>query len=940
MSRNKGQSLVETALVLPIVLLLVFGVFELGRIVFIFSAVNNASREAARYGASTGATGGGVARYLNCDAIRQTARETAFLAGLVNGDIAINYDRPDTTDGTMEIYGYCDGNVARPDGSTTAVLSTSDVHQGDRIVVTVVRQIDPILPFFPSFAPTFVTARTIVKGIAIGPPECRDGVDNDGDGAIDWPDDDGCESPDDTIEAKCFRLSVVPLGVPPPDGEENVGTTSQDPGPNCSNLYVEGLIVAVTPYKDIRFDPFLDFYDPDDPDQGISRYTFDHWEGVGGSPYPDDYPLYVTMDGDKDITAVFRLMTADLSVTKTASPELVNSGETITYQISVTNSSGSSDTAHNVVVLDTLPEGVTFTSAPGCSYEDPIVRCDVVTLAPGATANFTITVEAPIVDYDEVTLTNEVVVTAFEYDPSENTASADVTVRPTADLRVAKTGPESVEAGAEFSYTITVDNWGPSTATNVTVTDVLPPQVRFVRPGASSNCIASSLTVGATVTCSLGEMLRDQTKIVTFDVIADGGMDNLAQNQATATAKEYDPDLANNNATNAAAYQETTVLSADVAITKSIPGSGQPYRDQPFTYSLVVRNNGPSAAPGVVVTDQLPATVSYEGYQINPPIAGANCSATSNQVSCTLGELAASAQHTIALTVRPSVAGPLTNSATVQSNRDDWLPGNNTSTVNSNIQAVVGLSVTKTGPASINHGADIVYTIAVDNASGYSTANNVQVTDVLPQLLFSNFRLQNATGWSCSGPVNRQLVCTRSAPLAAGQSDSFDIAITPDEPETFTNSVSVNSDEDAVGDDDSHSTNVLPRLDLSVIFAEPPVDVPLPAATPFDYIVTISNSGPSRATDTRLEVVIGIGLSYDGEAESSAWNCPTYDPATRKITCVPTVPIDAGSTTTVRISVTPITVGSVTSSASVTFAEIQYDWQLSNNQDSHTVTIE
>jgi uncharacterized repeat protein (TIGR01451 family) len=865
--------------------------------------------------------GGGVARYLNCDAIRQTARETAFLSGLVNADIEINYDRPDTGSGTMEIYGYCDGNVARPVGSTSAVLSAGDVQQGDRIVVTVVRQIDPILSFFPSFAPTFATARTIVKDIAIGPPECRDGVDNDGDGAIDWPDDDGCESPDDTIEAKCFRLSVVPLGNPPPEGEENVGTTSQTPGPNCSNLYVEGLIVSVTPYKDIRYDLFSDFYDPDDPDQEISRYTFDHWEGVGGPPYPDDYPLEVTMDGDKDITAVFRRMTADLSVTKTASPPLpqrVNSGETITYEIAVTNSGSSSDTAHNVVVLDTLPAGVTYLSAAGCSYEDPIVRCEWETLAPGATANFTIMVQAPIVNYDEVTLTNEVVVTAFEYDPSENTASADVTVRPTADLRVAKTGPESVEAGVEFSYTITVDNWGPSTATNVTVTDVLPPQVRFVRPGASSNCTSSSMTVGATVTCSLGEMLRDQTKIVTFDVIADGGMDNLAQNQATATATEYDPDLANNNATNAAAYQETTVLSADVAITKSVPGSGQPYRDQPFTYSLVVRNNGPSAAPDVEVIDQLPAALAYEDedYAINPPLAnpptgGGTCTYAPATwiVNCRLGELANGAEHTIELTVTPSDVGPLTNSATVQSGLADWLPSNNTSTANSSVQAIVGLSVTKTGPQSTNHGADLVYNVTVRNAPGYSTATNVRVLDTLPTgVAFTYIGTANDSGWDCDPPASGTVLCTRLTPLLADQSDNFDIVIRPAEPGIFTNRVSVTSDEDAVGDDDSHSTNVLPRLDLSVIFAEPPVDLPLPAATHFDYILTISNSGPSRATDTRLEVVIGSGLSYDGEAASSAWNCPTYDPATRKITCVPSVPIDAGSTTT--------------------------------NQDGHTLTIE
>jgi Flp pilus assembly protein TadG len=43
-----GQSLVETALVLPILLLILMGIFDFGRAVFAFNAVSNSAREAAR----------------------------------------------------------------------------------------------------------------------------------------------------------------------------------------------------------------------------------------------------------------------------------------------------------------------------------------------------------------------------------------------------------------------------------------------------------------------------------------------------------------------------------------------------------------------------------------------------------------------------------------------------------------------------------------------------------------------------------------------------------------------------------------------------------------------------------------------------------------------------------------------------------------------------
>ena len=50
-ARGTGQALVEFALVLPIFLLIVFGVFELGRAVFAYNTVANAAREGARVAA-------------------------------------------------------------------------------------------------------------------------------------------------------------------------------------------------------------------------------------------------------------------------------------------------------------------------------------------------------------------------------------------------------------------------------------------------------------------------------------------------------------------------------------------------------------------------------------------------------------------------------------------------------------------------------------------------------------------------------------------------------------------------------------------------------------------------------------------------------------------------------------------------------------------------
>ena len=45
---ENGQGMVEFALVLPLLLLVMFGIIEFGRLLFIYSAVFTSSRDAAR----------------------------------------------------------------------------------------------------------------------------------------------------------------------------------------------------------------------------------------------------------------------------------------------------------------------------------------------------------------------------------------------------------------------------------------------------------------------------------------------------------------------------------------------------------------------------------------------------------------------------------------------------------------------------------------------------------------------------------------------------------------------------------------------------------------------------------------------------------------------------------------------------------------------------
>lgn len=154
--KTSGQAMAEFALALPILMLIIYGVIETGRALFIYASVNNASREAARFGSSDCNEPDCTPQYQKCAEIRDRARATGFLLDLQDDQIVIQYD--DGLDASGDPTAVTDA-CNDPDGIDEAVV----IDAGDRILVTVTApysMIIPILPFtFDQFSIT--SARTI-----------------------------------------------------------------------------------------------------------------------------------------------------------------------------------------------------------------------------------------------------------------------------------------------------------------------------------------------------------------------------------------------------------------------------------------------------------------------------------------------------------------------------------------------------------------------------------------------------------------------------------------------------------------------------------------------------------------------------------------------------------------------------------------------------------
>ena len=114
---------------------------------------------------------------------------------------------------------------------------------------------------------------------------------------------------------------------------------------------------------------------------------------------------------------------------------------------------------------------------------------------------------------------------------------------------------------------------------------------------------------------------------------------------------------------------------ADLAITKSDDVEDAVVTGDSITYTLTVKNEGPSDATGVVVTDTLPEGLTF--------ISSADgCTAVDHEITCDIGELAAGATTTLTfvVSVDDTVADntTLTNVATVSGNEADPDTDNNT----------------------------------------------------------------------------------------------------------------------------------------------------------------------------------------------------------------------------------------------------------------------
>ncbi|MFZ6031095.1 MAG: DUF7507 domain-containing protein [Chloroflexota bacterium] len=602
---------------------------------------------------------------------------------------------------------------------------------------------------------------------------------------------------------------------------------------------------------------------------------------------------------------------SEMQIEKRAAPNPVVAGNALTYTVTVFNSGNI--TAMGVRITDTLPAEVTFQSAsPGCSHNTGQVICDIGEMITGTEESRVIVVR---VDPDAGgTITNQAVVGSESPDPNpaNNTATVQTTVNQQADLQIMKSANlGTVLAGNTLTYTLSLHNGGPSTATGVRITDTLPSAVTFQ---SASGC---SHTAGEVV-CNVGSMAVNADATRTIVVRVDPAFTGTIGNAATAAAVTTDPNPANNVGT----VNTTVNAAADLRLNKT----GTPttvVAGNLLTYTLSLHNAGPSDALAVTVQDTLPSGVTFQS-------ASAGCSHVAGQVTCNLAGLLTNgnANRTVVVRVNSSTTAALSNSATVSANTDDPNSANNTGTTNTAVSTRADMQISKSASSPVIAGDLLTYTLSITNL-GPSDARNVVATD---SLTFGLVFQSASTG--CSYHQGTRVV-TCSVGTVTGNTSlnrTVVVRIAPYVTGTLLTQANVSSSTfDPVSTNNQFSlvTTVQTRADLALHVTDVPEAAPPGGSLAYTFRTT--NLGPSDAQG----VVLTSTLPANFTPGTPSVSCVL----TSILTCeLGTIPAGQSAQVSLPGTVSPgAPLGTISLEAHVT--SDTEDLQTANNHETETTEI-
>ncbi len=561
---------------------------------------------------------------------------------------------------------------------------------------------------------------------------------------------------------------------------------------------------------------------------------------------------------------------ADIFVVKTAAPSPAIPGNMLTYTVTVANAGPSA--SENVVLTDDIPSSLSnaeYSTNGGGTFAPWSGSLALGSLAAGE--NRTILVRGTLSPSASGQIVNTAVVSSSTPDPDpDNNTSTDVTpVEPSADLSVVKTAnPSPIFAGEVITYTLDIQNAGPSVAVNTDLADQLA--AGLLNAEFSTNGGATWVPFNGTI--FLGNLQPGSFQQLLIRATVPAYADESLSNTAVVSSGTPDPNPDNNTST-----VVTPVIPAEPSADLSVVKSSDPNPVQPgamLTYTLTISNAGPDAAQNIVLTDTIPAGLLNAEFSLNSGVTWQPWSG-----SYVLGTLAAGGSIVVLIraVICATASVSIVNTAVVSSDTPDPDTTNNTSTNITNISTEADLSVSKTAqPAVAAAGELLTYTVTVTN-NGRDDAQNVIVYDEIPPELENvQFSIDGGATWNIW--TNPYLL----GELAAGQSRTVLIrgTVTRSACGMISNTAVATSTTPDLNPDNNTDTDNTPvqggerGADLSIQKSAYPNQAI--RGQYLTYTLAIANSGPETAEQVEVSDLLPDELcnpivSVDGGSSWSKW---------------------------------------------------------------------
>lgn len=268
------------------------------------------------------------------------------------------------------------------------------------------------------------------------------------------------------------------------------------------------------------------------PSGTVNEYTNTTEIIASNLPDPDSTPNNgVTTEDDYDSLPI-NVAVADLSLEKTVSNKNANVNETITFTLQLNNEGPSQAT--NVAVNDIIPLGyfnISNINNGGIFSNNTMKWVDLTVPVGGITLSYQVTVANPQ-GLDNSDYLNTAQVTASDqFDPdskpnndngdqSEDDEDSEFINIPSTDIAINKEVDKTdVPMGSEIIFTITAENLGNLTATNVEIQDVLPKGYTFLNSTLTSGSYNAGTGIWSipAITNGASQVLTLTVKVVDFN---------------------------------------------------------------------------------------------------------------------------------------------------------------------------------------------------------------------------------------------------------------------------------------------------------------------------------------------------------------------------------------------------------------------------------------